>query len=165
MNRTGTKPVKRHPRRIKLIKPRLQFKLIGSFVGLMALALALQFLVLSARLSEAAAGMPTGGADLTRELPYLLGGVLVFSFCVLLPAGALIGILITFRIAGPAWRFERHLGAVARGEDPGPCRIRKGDEFQELCGLINAALEARGSAASVERGPDEAQRKPARLSA
>ena len=45
----------RHPRRIKLINPRLQLKLIGSFVGLSAVSLLVQFLLLSARLSETAA--------------------------------------------------------------------------------------------------------------
>jgi len=29
--------------------------------------------------------------------------------------------------------------AVIRGEEVGPCRIRRGDEFQELCELINQA--------------------------
>ena len=151
----------RHPRRIKLIKPRLQLKLIGSFVGLSAISLLVQFLLLSSRLSETAANLPSGGNYLTRELPTLLLGILIFSFCVLLPASALLGILITFRIAGPAYRFEQHLRAVARGEDPGPCRIRKGDEFVELCQLINAALEAKGARAASEDSEPAEELEPA----
>jgi hypothetical protein len=47
-----------------------------------------------------------------------------------------VGVLATFRLTGPIDRIERHLEAVARGEDPAPCRIRKGDEFQELCDRV-----------------------------
>ena len=34
------------------------------------------------------------------------------------------------------------LQSIAQGEDVGPCRIRKGDELQELCRRINAAVDA-----------------------
>ena len=62
------------------------------------------------------------------------------------------------RIAGPVYRFQQHLGAVARGEDVGPCRIRTGDELHSLCETINAAL-ARVQLERSERGasPSEAE--------
>jgi len=51
------------------------------------------------------------------------------------------GILLTFRLAGPIYRFEQYLRSVARGEQIGPCKIRKGDELQFLCDAINDATE------------------------
>ncbi len=51
------------------------------------------------------------------------------------------GILITFRVAGPAYNFQEHFKKIIRGEDPGPCRLRERDEFQELAGLINEAVD------------------------
>ena len=70
----------------------------------------------------------------------------------LLPATLLIGIHATFRVAGPIYRFEQHLRAVASGMHAGDCRIRRGDELHDLCDSINAAvraLEGRGSEAEA----------------
>ena len=129
----------KYKRRIKLIKPRLQFRLIGAFLGLCALSFLLQSLLIGQRLSEAAAEMPAGGNYLQELLPSLMFEVLLFSFGLLLPLIFTVGVLVTFRIAGPVYRFEQYLGQVARGEQNGPCRIRKGDELQDLCDRINEA--------------------------
>lgn len=133
-----------HPRRRrqKLIQPALQIRLVGSFVGLSATALLLQFLLLGSRLVALASSMEGMGGELAAELPGLLIEALVFSAAVLLPVSFLAGIVLTHPIAGPAHRFEQHLQAIARGEDVGPCRIRKGDQFQTLCEALNAALDA-----------------------
>ena len=128
-------------RRIKLIVPSLQFRLIGAFAGIATLALLAEYVVMAARLSSFANTMPAGGSHLVSELPGLVLEMLAVSFGILLPAIIGIGILVTFRVAGPVHRFQEHLRAVARGEDPGPCRIRKTDYLHELCGLINEALE------------------------
>ena len=64
------------------------------------------------------------------------------SLAIVLPAVISVGILLTFRIAGPIYRFEEYLKAVARGENVGPCKIRKGDQLQPLCDAINAATDA-----------------------
>ena len=84
--------------------------------------------------------MPEGGTYLAAQLPSLLGSIALTAFLILLPATSVFGILITFRTAGPIHRFKQHLASVARGEQPGPCRIRKGDELQDLCDAINEAL-------------------------
>lgn len=129
-------------RRIKLIKPRLQLKMVGVFVGLSALGFLLQSLHVGLRLSELSASMPEGGSYLMAVMPELPLEILLVSFGMLLPLTIAVGILVTFRIAGPVYRFEKFLKAVLRGEEVGPCRIRKGDEFQELCELINQATVA-----------------------
>ena len=64
---------------------------------------------------------------------------LAVSFGLFLPLTFCIGVLVTFRIAGPVYRFEQYLKQVSRGEQLGPCKIRDGDEFQGLCDLINEA--------------------------
>lgn len=129
-------------RRIKLIKPKLQLKMVGVFVGLSALGFLLQSLHVGLRLSELSASMPEGGPYLMAVMPELPLEILLVSFGMLLPLTIAVGILVTFRIAGPVYRFEKYLKAVIRGEEVGPCRIRKGDEFQELCELINQATAA-----------------------
>jgi len=128
-------------RKVKLIKPRLQLKLIGVFLGLSALGFLLQALHVAFRLSELASTMPDGGAQLMSVLPELPIEILVFSFGMLLPLILAVGIFITHRIAGPVYRFEQYLGEMARGEAKGPCRLRKGDDLQDLCEVINQAVE------------------------
>ena len=59
-----------------------------------------------------------------------------------IPLTIFAGILVTFGMAGPVHRMEGFLRDVVAGKSPRPCSIRKGDEFQELCDLINQALEA-----------------------
>jgi len=129
-------------RRNKLPKPPLQLRLILAFLGVMSLTLLLQLLLLARYLTELAAEMPLGGDELRRQAPAMLMEILAYSFGLLIPATIGIGVLITFRTAGPIYRFEKYLNQVVRGEEVGPCSIRERDELQELCDSINAALES-----------------------
>ena len=149
-------PPPKFQRRIKLIKPLLQLKFVGIFAGVSALGFLLQSLHVGLRLSELAASLPEGGTYLMAVMPELPIEILLVSFGMLLPLTIAVGILVTFRIAGPVYRFENYLKAVLRGEEVGPCRIRKGDEFQELCELINEVTAAqRERAAASQTGGAE----------
>ncbi|NOT30635.1 MAG: hypothetical protein HOP15_09340 [Planctomycetes bacterium] len=130
-------------RKNRLPKPALQLKLVLGFMGVSTLALCSQVLLLANRLMYLSQELPVSGEEIRSVLPELLTEVFVFSFLVLLPSVLAIGVLLTFRLAGPIYRFERYLADVAAGRESGPCRLRKGDQLQELCDLINAALEAR----------------------
>ncbi|MFT7676334.1 MAG: signal transduction histidine kinase [Planctomycetota bacterium] len=138
MNQTSSKP-KRKSRSRKLIKPGLQLRFSMAFVGLACFASLVMVLILSAVIHRA---LEQGGIDPaaidTSEI-ILIG--LLGTLTVLVPTMTAVGILLTHRIAGPVYRFEQHFSALARGEDPGRCKIRSGDELQELCELINAGLE------------------------
>ena len=128
-------------RKIKLIKPNIQLRLIGLFVGLSSLGFLMQSLHVGLRLSELAGSIPEGGTYLMAVLPALPIEILLFSFGMLLPLTVALGIVVTFRIAGPIYRFEQYLKQVVRGEAVGPCRLRSGDQLQELCELINQVTE------------------------
>lgn len=125
----------------RLIQPRLQLWLVGSFVGLAALALLLQFLVMSYRLTSMVSELEGANEQLVADLPVALMRLLLISLGVLLPIIFAFGVLLTFRVAGPIHRFEVYLQSVLRGEQVGPCKIRKGDKLQALCELINEATE------------------------
>jgi signal peptidase II len=89
--------------------------------------------------------------------------ILLVSFGMLLPLTIAVGILVTFRIAGPIYRFESYIKSVLRGEEVGPCRIRMGDEFQELCELLNQVTAAlREQRANDERRTLEHEREELR---
>jgi hypothetical protein len=129
-----------HPqykRRKKLIDPRLQLRMTGAFLAMAALSLLLQFLLFAQNLSSVAATLPQDGPVLMERTGGLLGRTLLVSFGLLLPVTLLVGVMVTFRVAGPMYRFRAWLGEIADGGDPGVCRIRKGDEFQDFCKLLN----------------------------
>ncbi len=151
----------RYQRRRKLPKPGIQLRLIGAFCGLAILTGLVQLLLVARELVLVADRFPDGGGMLIRELPDLFARVGLLSCLLVVPATVCIGVLVTFKLAGPIYRFERYLQAVIRGEAHGPCAIRKGDELQELCDLINAALaaeRARSATKSEASSEGEAER-------
>ncbi|HED65671.1 MAG TPA: hypothetical protein ENJ09_08970 [Planctomycetes bacterium] len=157
----------KYKRRIKLIEPSLQLRLVGVFLLLSLGSLLVQLTLIGLDLRVVASELPAGNS-LGHLLPGILKRALLFSIGMWAPITLGVGILVTHRIAGPAYRFKRHLEAVARGENPGECRIRKGDEFQELCRILNEALAAQASGAhhaenaeSTSEAPSESVRRAA----
>lgn len=148
-------PPKKYKRKIKLIQPRLQLKLIGTFMGMSALAMLLQFLLITSRMSEVATRLPQDGMLFLREMQQTTLQVFLISFGMLLPLTFLVGVLVTFRWAGPLYRFKVHLTKIANGERPGTCRIREGDELQDFCTLLNRAIENLQAGANKKSGDDD----------
>jgi nitrogen fixation/metabolism regulation signal transduction histidine kinase len=59
----------------------------------------------------------------------------------------LIAVIFSHRIAGPLYRLQRHLKAVAAGAEPGDVKFRRGDLYQELAEACNELMaRMRGSA-------------------
>jgi len=145
----------KYKRRIKLIQPSLQLKLVGAFMGMSALALMLQFLLFMTSMSEIAAELPEDGALLLSAMQETTIQILLVSFGMLLPVTALVGVLVTFRWAGPIFRFKQHLGRIALGERPAHCKLRKGDELQDVCEVMNQAIDNLQGHESLEE-PTEA---------
>ena len=129
-------------RRKKLVRPHLQWRLIGTFLGVSCLALIVQFTLFAFLALRFANGLAREGEYLINELPRMLGLSLAGSVLVLLPMTVVVGIGTTFRLLGPLYRFGVHFRQLAAGEDPGPCRLREGDELQDLCADLNAAIDA-----------------------
>jgi len=129
----------KHRRKKKLVKPGLQLQLTSIFVGLTALALLLQFVLFTNVLHATAVHLPNDGALVLDEINRINLRVLCASFFVFLPVTLGVGVLWTFRIAGPVYRFERFLESIARGERPKDFRLRKGDQLHELAALLNEA--------------------------
>src|SRR5262245_14613648 len=96
-------------RRQKLPKRKLQLKLTLIFVGMVALGLMLQFLLFMRELTLVGERLPNDGAVLTDEASGMLATAFLASCAVLLPITFVIGVLTTFRIAGPVYRFEKYL--------------------------------------------------------
>lgn len=129
----------RFRRRRKLIRPGLQLRLSAKFVGLIALMLGLQFVLLDALIGETAAATSDGAASMSDQMWSVGVQLLGWSAVVFLPLTLLVGVIASFRFAGPLYRFDVFLKAVAAGEQPEDIRLRSGDELKELATLLNEA--------------------------
>jgi methyl-accepting chemotaxis protein len=144
-------------RRIKLINAPLQIKLTLIFVGMAALSLLLQIGLFTQSLARVARDLPNDGPVLWSQMSSILSGVFLTSTVVFLPVIFIVGILATFRIAGPLHRFKLHLASIAAGQRPTHVVLRKGDECGDLCELLNSAIDRASSGAGaqeLESDPD-----------
>ena len=124
-------------RKKKLINPRLQLRLIGIFLCAAGLAVQVEAILITLTLTRLAGGLPNDGSELLEQLPEFVRTNLVLTFLLLAPLMIGVGIVATFKIAGPLHHFEQFLRSVRDGQQVEPCKIRKGDELQELCTLLN----------------------------
>ena len=143
----------------RLIAPRLQLRLTAWFLGLSTLALVGQFILMANTMSSLALELPGDPATTYDKFVAACLRVMLLSMGVVLPLTLAVGVMTTFRIAGPVHNFKKFLTRVQRGERPEDCRIRAGDEFQDLCELLNdvtAPLRtADGTTPSQEEQPAE----------
>ena len=145
-----------HRRRQKLIQTRLQLRVTMWFVGLTGLLLTLQYFVLAERMSTIGMELPNDSQLFFRDLNGELMKSFLATLGIALSLATAAGILLTHRIAGPAFRFDQFLKAVLRGEHPGECRIRRHDEFQDLCELLNqVTAEQRAESKPSEQAEQE----------
>lgn len=145
-------------RKKKLINSGLQLKMIAAFLFLSCISALFQVTLLNRSIMSLSSLMESDGDILLSEMPSLLMSNMILTLGVLLPMMLLVGILITHRIAGPIYRFEQHLEAIARGENPGACKIREDDELQSLCDTINRAVDQLRSEIEEEASEDKGPR-------
>ncbi|QDU83367.1 hypothetical protein Pla163_04660 [Planctomycetes bacterium Pla163] len=125
-------------RRFRLLRPGLQLRLMAAFGGIGLLALGLQFLLFYRAVGQASLALNSSDAAVIEDLTRSLIVGLAVSAGLLLPLVLAIGTSVVLRFVGPIYRFEVWIAQVLRGEDPGPCRLRRGDHLVELCALIDA---------------------------
>ena len=148
--------MKRNRRRSRLIDARLQGRFILCFAVVASLSVLVHGIFVNLFLGTLADDLPNDAALMTSQLSTLLLLGVGITLLVVVPIAIGFGILATFRVAGPLYRFKQYLGVVAEGEDPGPCRIRQGDELQDLCNVLNRALD-RLRVHSAAEAPAEAE--------
>jgi HAMP domain-containing protein len=134
-----------------LIEPKLQLKLVATFVLVAAAATLLQAISLMHALNSS---MATGfsGSHVVEQAPQIYIDNLLFGFAICVPIVAVVGVYSTFRMVGPAYRMRIYLQELAQKGYSGPCRIRRDDEFQGLCTALNAAVDSLRQKDEVARG-------------
>lgn len=137
----------------KLVSPSIQLRLSLWFVGTTAAALLFQYLLVSRELTALAEHLPGDSERNQAELASVAWGTLRSSLLIVLPLIAGAGVLATFRLAGPLYAMQRFLERIVRGERPADCSLRRGDQLQELCALLNEATHPlRTTAEETEEG-------------
>ncbi|MFN0059630.1 MAG: hypothetical protein ACKVX7_14330 [Planctomycetota bacterium] len=127
-------------RRSKMPKLGIQLKL-GMIMLMCAVACTtVQFLFFLRSASDVAAAIPAARELLLGQLSALILKQYLTTLLLLVPLMVSVGILISFPIAGPIYRFEKYFREIAQGAEVQACTIRRGDNLQELCELINQAM-------------------------
>ena len=124
-----------------LVKPLLQLKLALVFLSAAVVTSIVQAILLVYTLSAVAGRLPNDEELLRGELPGIVMPNLTVGLLLLVPLTILVGVLATFRFAGPLHHFEGFLRRVADGRQSEPCTLREGDELRSLCDLINEVTE------------------------
>ncbi len=128
-------------RRKKLIEPRIQWRFTVIFLTTAALSALTQAIVLGYLLLRTADRLPNDGLVLKSDVPSVLGTSLLVTVLLLVPVTLVVGIKATHRVVGPLYRFRVYLTELVEGAAAQPCRIRKEDELQDFCELLNRATE------------------------
>jgi hypothetical protein len=126
----------------RLVLAGLQLKLAGSFALLACLATVVQAFVMVHLLSSLASRIEgSAGPTVLAQATSLVVQNVLIALALLVPPFLMAGILITFRIAGPIYRFKRYFEDLAERGYKGPCTLRKEDELKDLCQAINRGVE------------------------
>src|SRR5262245_21512775 len=128
-------------RKRKLIEPRIQKRFVLVFLSTTALSLLVQALVVSHLLLGAADRLPSDGLELKTRIFGILASGMVAPLLLLTPLTLAVGISSTHKVVGPLYRFRTYLTQLEEGENPAPCKIRKDDELQDFCDLLNRVTE------------------------
>lgn len=153
-------------RHFRIIRPTLQMRLVLTFIGISAFALLLQYILFVRFAVELVAERASSDGLPLDDIGSRLMQVFAISFFLMLPLTFVVGVLATHKFAGPIYRFEQYLKQVAAGEKPADCKLRKGDDLQSLCTLINQATEPlrrKGTAASETVAAQTSGSEPASL--
>ena len=128
-------------RKKKLINKSLQLKMIGIFTAIGCTCALFQVILVNSGLLRIAKSAPSGGDEILREARGMMLENVAWTLGSMIPLMTCIGLVLTHRIAGPAYRMTQHCKAIAAGEPVTKCSIREHDELHELCAALNAAID------------------------
>jgi hypothetical protein len=128
-------------RKKKLVDARLQRRFGVLFLSTAAAAVLLQAVVMYVAFVRVSASMLDGGEVLSARAPMVIIVSTLISLVLIIPLAFSLGIRSMFKIVGPLHRFRRFLTNVSGGSQSEGCHIRAGDEFQDICDLLNEVTE------------------------
>jgi len=145
---------KNQRRPIRILFPRLQSRLFTFVLAGIGTSLLIHTLVSVLSLTSVARSLPSDGQTLHGMIVGMLTHDFLLAFAITVPAFGLLAVAAFMRVVGPLHRMRTFLQAVVDGQQTEPCQLRKGDEFQDVCELVNQVTEplrARSQAAPEAR--------------
>ena len=125
----------------KLVQPKIQIAVIGSFLAAATVCLLTQAVAVNLMIRGAAKDLPNDAHLFFAEWPSLLILSLLGTLAVLVPLMVAIGLRVTHRLVGPLARIENALRDYADGRPAGSVRVRKDDYLFELACQLERVLE------------------------
>ena len=129
-----------------LIKKNFQFSFMGSFIVLLAVE---SVLIVSLFLFLSRDTLTTGYIDsilrVERTQSFFIIPFMLLTLIVVLGltiTGMVVFVVLSHRLAGPFYRFEKTLEQVERGDLTPRVKLRKNDQFVELEDALNRFVES-----------------------
>ncbi|MBN1420881.1 MAG: methyl-accepting chemotaxis protein [Planctomycetes bacterium] len=129
-----------HSRRKQLIKPGSQLRIIAYAVLVALVALLLNLSLLIFGLESAFSAVPGADPELQDGLRLAVLKYSLFSAGLVVPLATCLGVVVSFQIFGPVYRFEQFVEQMANGDLSKDCRLRRGDDLGGLESKINAMV-------------------------
>ncbi len=130
-------------RRKKLIRLDVQLRVVLIALGVASLVLLINFqlgiLAFSKLSGEVTKGMDARVAF--EGLQNALFNRFLVSIGFSIPIAVAVGILYSFKFAGPIYRFGKYFRELQSGRWDARCSLRKGDDLQDLCASMNETLD------------------------
>ena len=156
----------RNKRRIYLINPKFQLRVIGFsvFVALIIVGIfygANQYFFWNFTQHGIALGLPSDHVyfqflnEQSKMMDIIFGATALLAFAVL----SLAGLIMSHRVAGPMYRLHRHMSDIAEGKTVGDVKFRDKDYFQEVAAAFNLQLARFRNHPSVEKTERETDRE------
>lgn len=130
-------------RRKKLIRLDVQLRvvLIALCVASFVLLINFQLCMTGLEVSKGKFSVGTSPYFALEGLRSLLVSRFLVSIALSIPMAALVGVLYSFKFAGPIFRFSKYFHDLQAGSWNQRCAVRKGDDLQDLCVSINGAID------------------------
>ena len=129
-----------YKRKKKLINKPMQLKMVAVFTAIGCTCALFQVVLVNFGLLGLAKSIPGGGTEVLSKARGMMAQNVLWTLAAMIPLMTCVGVILTHRIAGPAYRMTQHCKAIAAGEPVRPCKIRKDDELHDLCDALNAAI-------------------------
>ena len=132
--------VKQFARKKKFIRRDIQLQIVFMNVFVACLVLLLCFLLNLMSINSLASNkivMTVAQTAIKFQQMVFQNYFIATVLTLILSAAA--GVYFSFRFCGPIYRFELHLRELCDGRWDKPCRIRKDDNLQDFCKVLNEA--------------------------
>lgn len=126
----------------RFVRADVQLRVVCIAIAVAAVVLLVNFQLCLTTINEVVSRLHEGTklALVAEELRHAAIMSAFISIGLAIPMAAAVGVLYSFKFAGPLCRFKRFFSELKTGRWDVSCKLRQGDDLQDLCEELNAAL-------------------------